>query len=31
MLTGAVLNHYIREHMGEAFTAKDFRTWGGAR
>ncbi len=29
MLTGAVLNSYIREHMGEEFTAKDFRTWGG--
>jgi DNA topoisomerase IB len=29
MLTGAVLNAYIREHMGEEFTAKDFRTWGG--
>ena len=29
MLTGAVLNGYIREHMGEEFTAKDFRTWGG--
>jgi DNA topoisomerase IB len=29
MLTGAVLNQYIREHMGEEFTAKDFRTWGG--
>ncbi|HUQ23308.1 MAG TPA: hypothetical protein VM049_09885 [Gaiellaceae bacterium] len=28
-LTGAVLNAYIREHMGEDFTAKDFRTWGG--
>ncbi len=28
-LTGAVLNQYIREHMGEEFTAKDFRTWGG--
>ena len=28
-LTGAVLNEYIREHMGEEFTAKDFRTWGG--
>jgi DNA topoisomerase-1 len=28
-LTGAVLNHYIQEHMGEEFTAKDFRTWGG--
>ena len=29
MLTGAVLNDYIGEHMGEEFTAKDFRTWGG--
>jgi DNA topoisomerase I len=28
-LTGAVLNEYIQEHMGEDFTAKDFRTWGG--
>src|SRR5688572_17926343 len=28
-LTGPVLNDYIREHMGEMFTAKDFRTWGG--
>ena len=28
-LTGARLNDYIREHMGEEFTAKDFRTWGG--
>jgi DNA topoisomerase I len=28
-LTGAVLNAYIREHMGDEFTAKDFRTWGG--
>jgi DNA topoisomerase-1 len=28
-LTGAVLNAYIREHMGQDFTAKDFRTWGG--
>jgi DNA topoisomerase-1 len=28
-LTGAVLNDYIREHMGDEFTAKDFRTWGG--
>jgi DNA topoisomerase I len=24
-----VLNAYIREHMGDEFTAKDFRTWGG--
>jgi DNA topoisomerase-1 len=23
------LNEYIREHMGDEFTAKDFRTWGG--
>jgi DNA topoisomerase I len=23
------LNEYIRSHMGEEFTAKDFRTWGG--
>jgi DNA topoisomerase I len=28
-LTGRRLNGYIREHMGEDFTAKDFRTWGG--
>jgi DNA topoisomerase-1 len=28
-LNGARLNDYIREHMGEEFTAKDFRTWGG--
>jgi DNA topoisomerase IB len=28
-LTGAVLNDYIQTYMGEAFTAKDFRTWGG--
>jgi DNA topoisomerase I len=28
-LTGAVLNDYIKEHMGEEYTAKDFRTWGG--
>src|SRR5690606_18518198 len=23
------VNDYLRERMGEAFTAKDFRTWGG--
>lgn len=23
------VNQYIKEHMGEEFTAKDFRTWGG--
>ena len=28
-LTGARLNEYINEYLGEEFTAKDFRTWGG--
>jgi DNA topoisomerase-1 len=28
-LTGAILNEYVRAHLGEEFTAKDFRTWGG--
>jgi DNA topoisomerase I len=28
-LTGARLNDYVREFLGEEFTAKDFRTWGG--
>jgi DNA topoisomerase-1 len=28
-LTGSKLNEYIRAEMGEEFTAKDFRTWGG--
>jgi DNA topoisomerase-1 len=28
-LTGSVLNEYIGEHLGNGFTAKDFRTWGG--
>jgi DNA topoisomerase IB len=28
-LTGRRLNDYIQEHMGDDFTAKDFRTWGG--
>lgn len=23
------VNDYIKQHMGEEFTAKDFRTWGG--
>src|SRR5262249_9655992 len=27
--TGARLNDYVREYLGEEFTAKDFRTWGG--
>jgi DNA topoisomerase I len=28
-VTGRTLNDYVRQHMGEQFTAKDFRTWGG--
>lgn len=28
-LTPALLNDYIAEHLGDDFTAKDFRTWGG--
>jgi DNA topoisomerase I len=28
-LTGRKLNDYIRAQMGDEFTAKDFRTWGG--
>jgi DNA topoisomerase-1 len=28
-LTGAKLNEYVRTYLGEDFTAKDFRTWGG--
>ena len=28
-LTGARLNDYVRDYLGEQFTAKDFRTWGG--
>jgi len=28
-LHSADVNTYIKEHMGEEFTAKDFRTWGG--
>jgi DNA topoisomerase-1 len=28
-LTDRRLNEYIQERMGEEFTAKDFRTWGG--
>ena len=24
-----MVNDYLRDAMGEAFTAKDFRTWGG--
>jgi DNA topoisomerase-1 len=28
-LTGKRLNDYVRIYLGEQFTAKDFRTWGG--
>lgn len=28
-LNGRKLNEYVQKHMGEEFTAKDFRTWGG--
>ena len=28
-LTGRMLNEYIGEQLGDGFTAKDFRTWGG--
>jgi DNA topoisomerase-1 len=28
-LTAAGLNAYIADHLGDGFTAKDFRTWGG--
>ena len=28
-LTSKRLNDYVKLHLGEAFTAKDFRTWGG--
>ncbi len=28
-LTGAKHNEYVRAHLGDEFTAKDFRTWGG--
>lgn len=28
-LTGPRLNEYIRVYLGDEFTAKDFRTWGG--
>jgi DNA topoisomerase-1 len=28
-LTGPKLNEYIQQYMGQEFTAKDFRTWGG--
>jgi DNA topoisomerase I len=28
-LNGRRLNDYVRSYLGEEFTAKDFRTWGG--
>lgn len=28
-LTGKRLNEYVHRYLGEEFTAKDFRTWGG--
>ena len=28
-LTAPVLNDYLRTYLGDEFTAKDFRTWGG--
>jgi DNA topoisomerase I len=28
-LTSRHLNEYVKEHLGEDFSAKDFRTWGG--
>ena len=29
LLTAPLLNDYVREHLGDGFTTKDFRTWGG--
>ncbi len=28
-LTSGRLNDYVKTHLGDGFTAKDFRTWGG--
>jgi DNA topoisomerase-1 len=28
-LTSPILNAYLSDHLGDGFTAKDFRTWGG--
>lgn len=28
-LTSRALNDYVKEHLGQEFSAKDFRTWGG--
>lgn len=29
-LTAPALNGYLAQHLGDGFTAKDFRTWGGS-
>jgi DNA topoisomerase-1 len=29
-LSAPVLNDYLAQHLGNGFTAKDFRTWGGS-
>ena len=29
LLTGPILNEYVGKHLGDDFTTKDFRTWGG--
>jgi DNA topoisomerase-1 len=29
VLTSTTLNEYLAEHLGDGYTAKDFRTWGG--
>ena len=29
-LSAPLLNDYLGEHLGNGFTAKDFRTWGGS-
>src|SRR6185312_6120709 len=28
-LTSRQLNEYVKQHLGDDFSAKDFRTWGG--
>ena len=29
-LSAGTLNGYLADHLGDGFTAKDFRTWGGS-
>jgi DNA topoisomerase-1 len=29
LLIQGMVNQYIKEHTGDSFTAKDFRTWAG--